>query len=152
MLRLVEAEKLHNKETFKIFLGKLFNFIPSSEITKCFPLQILDFDIFSEECTETSRVWIVSYVNRYLRSTNELQTMAEFYKSYFETIDDLEKIIKNIKEFSKHKKNLNPENMDLDKDHAEHEEFEDEKYIVENDTEHNQNLKLKRYELILTNI
>lgn len=155
LMRLVEAEKLHSKETFKIFFGKLFNFVHSSEITKCFPLQVLDFDIFSDEYTETSRVWVVSYINRYLKSTNEIQTMVEFYKSFFETIDDLEKIIKKLKDLSFAKKSLiNKENMDLELENeaADQEEMEDEKYIVENDTEYNQNLKLKRYELILNNI
>jgi len=157
LMRLVEAEKLHSKETFKIFFGKLFNFVHSSEITKCFPLQVLDYDIFSEEYTETSRVWVVSYINRYLKSTNQMQTMVEFYKSFFETIDDLEKIIKKLKDFNSaasaaSKKNFNKENMDMEMENEDQEEYEDEKYTLENDTEYNQNLKLKRYELILNNI
>jgi len=152
LMRLMEADKLLNKEPFKIFLGKLFNFVHSSEITKYFQLQVLDFDIFSEEYTETSRVWIISYVNRFLKSNNDIQTMVEFYKSFFETIDDLEKIIRKIKD-AKAKKTIQgqKENMDVEMEN-DLEEFEDEKYIVENDTEYNQNLKLKRYELILNNI
>ena len=72
LMRLAEMEKILSKETFKIFLGKLFNFVYSSEIIKCFPLQILDYDIFGEEYTEVSKVWIISYINRYLKSTNEM--------------------------------------------------------------------------------
>ncbi len=155
--RLIENEKLHSKDTFKIFFGKLFNYVQSSDIIKCFSLQILDFDIFSEDYTETSKVWIISYINRYLKSSNEIQTMAEFYKSFYETIDDLEKVIKKLKEVYLKKtseKSGNNNNMEVDAENnnEDMEEFEDEKYIIENDTEYNQNLKLKRYELILNNI
>lgn len=162
LTRLSENQKLHNKETFKIFIGKAFNYIASSVIIKYFPLQILDYDIFGEEYTEISKVWIISYIERFLKASNELQTIIEFYKSFFETIDGLEIIISKLKNFLAKNKSKKPQlkdNIDVDMENAdednqmqEDEEELDERFIVEDDTEYNQNLKLKRYELILNNI
>lgn len=129
-------DKLQKSQTFKVFLGKIFNFISASVILKLFPLQILDFDICSEEYTENSKVWIISFIDKFLRSDSH-QSVREYYESFIITIEELEKAILKLKSGNS--------SDDIEED--------DERFqFNNNETQHVRLIKIKRYELILQQI
>ena len=161
LLKLSEAEKLHKNQTFKVFIGKLFNLINSTQILKFFPVQILDYEICSDEYTENSKVWIISYIDKFLRQdtksdhNSKVNTLKEFFESFYMNILDIEKVILKLK--SSKCLNNNNKNSILDSNEMEmeqnNEEDEDEKFqINENESEHVRMIKIKRYELILQQI
>ena len=145
LLKLSEAEKLHKNQTFKVFIGKLFNLVSSSVIFNYFPVQILDYDICQDEYTENSKVWIISYIDRFLK--NEIKpevrvnTLKEFFDSFFVNILEIEKVIIKLKCSS----NRDDNDMDAEED--------DERFhITKNESPHIRMIKIKRYELILQQI
>jgi hypothetical protein len=129
-------DKLQKSQTFKVFLGKIFNFISSSVILKLFPLQVLDFDICSEEYTENSKVWIISFIDKFLRSDSH-QSVREFYESFIITIEELEKAILKLKS---------------GRDYDDMEEDDERFQFNNNETQHVRLIKIKRYELILQQV
>jgi hypothetical protein len=138
MHKLSENEKLLRNETFKVFIAKCFNLVSSQTIIKYFPLQILDFDITNDDYTETSKVWLISYIDKFLKPTNEIQTLHDFFDSFYNEIKDIDKIIKRMRSSMS--------------DTMEVEEELDENFMLQNDTPYVKNLKIKRYELILQQI
>jgi hypothetical protein len=137
--KLSENEKVLKNETFKVFIAKCFNIISSSLIMKYINLQILDFDIASDNYTETSKVWLISYIDNFLKPTNDVQTLQDFFNSFYMEIKDIDMVIKRIKG------SMSDNNMEI-------EEELDENFIVSDDTPFVKNLKIKRYELILGQI
>ena len=130
----------------KIFIGKCFNYINSNIILKYYPLGILDYDIEKEEYTDNSNVWLISYIDKFLLKEEGIQTIEDYVKSFMETINEIEHMIIKLK--------VSPvgiqsgDNMDIQEDDDNDEKFE----VNLNENKHMRELKIKRYQLIMTQI
>lgn len=155
--RLSERDNLIKTQTFKVFIGKLFNILPSSMILRTLPIGVLDFDICSDDFTETSKVWIISFIDKFLKNEN-IQTLKDFYENFYIIIEDLEKVIKKLKLSNiKNNEQMIIENEDdnrfMNLDIEEENDEEDERFQINIDeSSHVKNTKIKRYELILQQI
>ena len=135
----------NKSDLHKIFIGKCFNYINSEIILFHYPLGILDYDIEKDDYTDNSNVWIISYIDKFLLKEDGIQTIEDYVKSFMETINELEHMIIKLKVSST--KNDKSENMDVQEDD------EDAKFEVNlNETKHMRELKIKRYQLIMTQI
>ena len=130
----------------KIFIGKCFNYINSNLILKYYPLGILDYDIEKDDYTESSNVWIISYIDKFLLKEDGIQTIEDYVKSFMEPINEIEHMIIKLKVSPV--KNGDDENMEIQEDEDNDEKFE----INVNETKHMRELKIKRYQLIMTQI
>ena len=135
----------NKSDLHKIFIGKCFNYINSEIILFHYPLGILDYDIEKDDYTDNSNVWIISYIDKFLLKEDGIQTIEDYVKSFMEPINELEHMIIKLKVSST--KNDKSENMDVQEDD------EDAKFEVNlNETKHMRELKIKRYQLIMTQI
>ena len=135
----------NKSDLHKIFIGKCFNYINSEIILFHYPLGILDYDIEKDDYTDNSNVWIISYIDKFLLKEDGIQTIEDYVKSFMEPINELEHMIIKLKVSST--KNDKNENMDVQEDD------EDAKFEVNlNETKHMRELKIKRYQLIMTQI
>ena len=135
----------NKSDLHKIFIGKCFNYINSEIILFHYPLGILDYDIEKDDYTDNSNVWIISYIDKFLLKEDGIQTIEDYVKSFMEPINELEHMIIKLK-VSSTKNDVN-ENMDVQEDD------EDAKFEVNlNETKHMRELKIKRYQLIMTQI
>ena len=130
----------NENEYKKIFIGKCFNFIPAEIIIQYFPLELLNYEIESNDYTENSNVWIISYMSKFLKEN--VQNLNSFFLCFSQVIFDLDYIIKKLNCSI----NNNNNNMEI-------ENIEDEKYeIKENESKYLKEIKINRYKLILTQI
>jgi hypothetical protein len=74
-INLKEKEK---SEMQKIFIGKCFNYINSNIILKYSPLRILDYVIEKDDYTNNSKMWIISYADKYLLEEDGIQTIEDY--------------------------------------------------------------------------
>ncbi len=130
----------------KIFIGKCFNYINSNLILKYYPLGILDYDIEKDDYTDSSNVWIISYIDKFLLKEDGIQTIEDYVKSFMEPINEIEHMIIKLKVSPV--KNDDDENMEIQEDEDNDEKFE----VNVNETKHMRELKIKRYQLIMTQI
>lgn len=140
-----EKEVKSNKksEMMKIFIGKALNFIPCSVITHYFPLGILDFDIDTEDYTDSSNVWLISYMDKFLKD-NSSQNLQDYVSQFMELINNLEYVIQ---------KNINAKIAAKDEMLVDENEENDERFLIDyNDTKYIRGVKVKRYKLILTQL
>ena len=140
-LNLKDKSDLH-----KIFIGKCFNYINSNIILKYYPLGILDYDIEKDDYTDSSNVWIISYIDKFLLKEDGIQTIEDYVLSFMEPINEIEHMIIKLK-VSPVKTN-NEENMEIQEDEDNDEKFE----VNVNETKHMRELKIKRYQLIMTQL
>ena len=146
ILALSEINEKDKSDLHKIFIGKCFNYINSQIIFKYYPLCILDYDIEKEDYTESSNVWIISYIDKFLQKEDCIQTIEDYVKSFIEPINEVDHMIVKLK-VSPYK-NDKEENMDVQDDEDNDEKFE----VNVNESKHMRDLKIKRYQLILTQI
>ena len=145
MMTLSTQEENKNKksEMLKIFIGKCLNFIPCKAVISYFPLLLLDFDIDKEDYTESSNVWLISYMDKFLKD-NSLQTLQDYVEQFINTINEMEYAINKLVEA----KVAEPDEMLVD-DNKEN----DERFMIDyNDTKYIRQVKIKRYKLILTQL
>ena len=119
---------LIKNNNFKNFVAKLFNIVNPRLILNFFPIQCTEYDITSDDYTDESKVWILSYLHKFLKIDLSLK---DFFDCFSFLIDEIDKyfIIKSNE----------GKNIDLD--------FE----IEENDNELHpkiKEIKYKRYVLI----
>ena len=146
ILAMCELNEKDKSDLHKIFIGKCFNYINSRTIFKYYHLGILDYDIEKDDYTDSSNVWIISYIDKFLLKENTLQTIEDYTYSFIDSINEIEHMIKKMRVLPC--KDENTENMEI----QEYEE-EDEKFDVDiNETKYMRELKIKRYQLILTQI
>ena len=146
ILALSEINEKDKTDLHKIFIGKCFNYISSQIIFKYYPLCVLDYDIEKDDYTDSSKVWIISYIDKFLQKEDNIQTIEDYVKSFIETIHEVEHMIIKLNVFPV--KDEQRDNMDIQED-----EDGDEKFDVNTDeTRHVRDLKIKRYKLILTQI
>jgi len=171
-----ENSNIRKTSHFKSFLGKCFNILDTKLIFNFFPIQCLDYDIQSEDYTENSNIWILSYMDKYLR---EEKTLKEFLLSFIVIIEDIEKIIEKLHKSEKietkkegavnnAKKNMMDVEGDIgdmeNENYDDNDKMDEDDFIDEND-ELNENfmvnssenkylikMKIKRYELIIQQI
>ena len=141
-----EINAKEKSDLHKIFIGKCFNYINSNIILKYYPLGILDYDIEKDDYTESSNVWIISYIDKFLLKEDGIQTIEDYVKSFMEPINEIEHMIIKLKVSPV--KNENEENMEIQEDEDNDEKFE----VNVNETKHMRELKIKRYQLIMTQI
>ena len=146
ILSMCELNYKDKSDLHKIFIGKCFNYINSTTIFKYYHLGILDYDIEKEDYTDSSNVWIISYINKFLLKENCLQTIEDYTLSFIEPINEIEHMIVKMKILPF--KSENGENMEIQEDEDNDEKFE----VNVNETKHMRELKIKRYQLILTQI
>ena len=141
-----EIGEKDKSDLHKIFIGKCFNYISSQIIFKYYPLCVLDYDIEKDDYTDSSKVWIISYIDKFLQKEDGIQTIEDYVKSFIETIHEIEHMIVKLKVMPV--KDDQRDNMDIQE-----EEDNDEKFDVNMDeTRHVRDLKIRRYQLILTQI
>ena len=171
----VISENANIKKTqhFKSFIGRCFNILDTKLIFNFFPIQCLDYDIQSEDYTENSMIWILSYMDKYLK---EEKTLKEFLLSFIGIIEDLEKMIerlekneklvKKLSKFEDKKATKNDMDLDMEMDQNkdnENQDFMDDDNMEEDDLNENflinktenkyvLHMKIKRYELIIQQI
>jgi len=129
----------------KIFIGKCFNYINSNIILKYYPLGILDYDIENEDYTDNSNVWIISYIDKFLLKEDGIQTIEDYVQSFMEPINEIEHMIIKLKVSPT---GQNVDNMDIQEDEDNDEKFE----VNLKENKHMRELKIKRYQLIMTQI
>ena len=144
-INLKEKEK---SEVQKIFIGKCFNYIHSNIILKYFPLGILDYDIEKEYYTDSSNVWIISYIDKFLLKEENIQTIEDYVQSFMEPINEIEHMIIKLKVSPVNVDNNNENDMDIQEDEDNDEKFE----VNLSENKHMRDLKIKRYQLIMTQI
>ena len=143
---LSEINMKDKSDLHKIFIGKCFNYINCFIIFKYYPLCILDYDIEKDDYTDSSNVWIISNIDKFLLKENTIQTIENYANCFIEPIHELEHMIIKLK--------VSPvkedgENMEIQED----EDQNDEKFEVNvNESKHMRELKIKRYQLIMTQI
>ena len=142
-INLKEKEK---SEMQKIFIGKCFNYINSNIILKYYPLGILDYDIEKDDYTDNSNVWIISYIDKFLLKEDGIQTIEDYVQCFMEPINEIEHMIIKLKVSPVGLDNEN--NMDIQEDEDNDEKFE----VNLNENKHMRELKIKRYQLIMTQI
>ena len=142
-INLKEKEK---SEMQKIFIGKCFNYINSNIILKYYPLGILDYDIEKDDYTDNSNVWIISYIDKFLLKEDGIQTIEDYVQCFMEPINEIEHMIIKLKVSPVGLDNEN--NMDIQEDEDNDEKFE----VNLNENKHMRDLKIKRYQLIMTQI
>ena len=142
-INLKEKEK---SDLLKIFIGKCFNYINSNIILKYYPLGILDYDIEKETYTDNSNVWIISYIDKFLLKEDGIQTIEDYVQSFMEPINEIEHMIIKLKVSPLGIEEGN--NMDIQEDEDNDEKFE----VNLNENKHMRELKIKRYQLIMTQI
>ena len=130
----------------KIFIGKCFNHINSNIILKYYPLGILDYDIENEDYTDNSNVWIISYIDKFLLKEDGIQTIEDYVQTFMESINEIEHMIIKLKVSPTG--GQNGDNMDIQEDEDNDEKFE----VNQNENKHMRDLKIKRYQLIMTQI
>ena len=143
---LSEINLKDKSDLHKIFIGKCFNHISSNIILKYYPLGILDYDIEKEDYTDSSNVWIISYIDKFLVKEDGIQTIEDYVKSFMEPINEIEHMIIKLKVSPV--KTGDGENMEVQEDEDNDEKFE----VNVNETKHMRELKIKRYQLIMTQL
>ena len=129
----------------KIFIGKCFNYINSNIILKYYPLGILDYDIEKESYTDNSNVWIISYIDKFLLKEDGIQTIEDYVQSFMESINEIEHMIIKLK--------VSPSGIEEGNNMDIQDEDNDEKFEINiNENKHIRDLKIKRYQLIMTQI
>ena len=144
-INLKEKEK---SEVQKIFIGKCFNYIHSNIILKYYPLGILDFDIEKDYYTDSSNVWIISYIDKFLLKEDNIQTIEDYVQSFMEPINEIEHMIIKLKVSPVNIENNNENDMEIQEDEDNDEKFE----VNLSENKHMRDLKIKRYQLIMTQI
>ena len=132
----------------KIFIGKCFNYIHSNIILKYYPLGILDFDIEKDYYTDSSNVWIISYIDKFLLKEDNIQTIEDYVQSFMEPINEIEHMIIKLKVSPVNIENNNENDMEIQEDEDNDEKFE----VNLSENKHMRDLKIKRYQLIMTQI
>ena len=142
------SEKDNKDELLKIFIGKSFNYIPLLSILKYYPLDPLNFDMENNEYTNESNIWLISYMNKFLK--DNVQTISDFYHCFKNIIFEIFQMIIKLKNSPYgQKKNNNDNNTNNNNN----EMIEDEIFEVnESESKHLRELKIKRLQLILTQI
>lgn len=164
---------------FKIFIGKCFNLFPAAYLSQHISLDLLSFDLESEDYTENSYVWVIPYIEKFLKTegTQSIADYSEFFqnsvKELLTKIQLLKVDIRNINASGNENKNNNSGNnntnanttvnnpisntnnlisnvennlMMIDEDEM------DERFEDNNSSKHVKQLKLGRYQLILSQI
>ena len=136
------SEKDNKDELLKIFIGKCFNYIPLLSILKYYPLDPLNYDMESNDYTNNSNIWLISYMNKFLK--DNIQTLSDFYYCFKNIIFEVFQMIIKLKNSPYGKKNNTNDNNEM---------LEDEIFEVnESESKHLRELKIKRLQLILTQI
>ena len=146
ILSLSEFNVKEKSDLQKIFIGKCFNYINSNIILKYYPLGILDYDIEREDYTDNSNVWLISYLDKFLLKEDGVQTIEDYVQSFMEPINELEHMIIKLKVSPI--KTGEDDNMEVQEDEDNDEKFE----VNLNENKHMRELKIKRYQLIMTQI
>lgn len=137
VLMALSENESKRSDMLKIFIGKCFNLMSASLLIKYFPLSILGDDITSESYTENSNVWVLSFMDKFLREG--VQTIAEYAKCFMIVVNELEEAIVDLKQ-----------KKVVSKDSAQNDMMIDDNEENNNLTQHLKELMIKRYELILT--
>jgi len=80
--------------SFKNFIAKLFNIVNPRMVLNYFPIQCTDYDITSDDYTDESKVWILSYLHKFIKTDLSLK---DFFDCFSFLIDEIDKyfIVKN---------------------------------------------------------
>ena len=142
---LSEVNMKDKSDLHKIFIGKCFNYINCYIIFKYYHLGILDYDIEKDDYTDNSNVWIISYIDKFLLKENTVQTIDNYAETLFNNINEIEHMIIKLKVSPL--KSEEEENMEIQDDE------DDKRFEVNlNESKHMRELKIKRYQLIMTQI
>ena len=142
-----EKEKIKS-DLHKIFIGKCFNYINSTLILKYYPLGILDYDIEKDDYTDSSNVWIISYIDKFLLKEEGIQTIEDYVKCFMNSLNELEHMIIKLKVSPTQQEKNENNKMDEEEDSDNDEKFE----VNKSETKHVRDLKIKRYQLIMTQL
>ena len=134
---------------FKEFYAKCFNLFPGSYLSQYIRLDLISFDLESSDYVESSYVWVIPFVSRFLKGIGEIQSVVD-YTEYFS--DSIKQLIIKIELL---KKDVNPSEltkgeslinmMQIDG------EMMDERY-EDSSNKHTKLIKIGRYQLMLTQI
>ena len=136
---------LPKTEMLKIFIGKCFNYLPCLTIVQYYPLNILNYDLDEINYTDDSNVWIISFIDKFLKE-NSHQYLKDYVEIFWPLVNDLEHFIQKLK-----KAPLTQGN-DIEMGEEDEDEGDDRFDINTKDTKHIRAVRIKRYELILTQV
>lgn len=144
---------------YKVFFAKCFNLFPASYLLEFAKLDLLSFDLESQDYTETSFVWLVPYINRLLKNEN-IQTIADYSDFFQESIKHLltkiqllKNDIKNMDNSYNNKVISNIQINDIEQNMMMIDEDEmDERFEDSSSSKYVKQLKINRYQLILSQI
>ena len=143
------SEKDNKDELLKIFIGKSFNYIPLLSILKYYPLDPLNYDMENNDYTNESNIWLISYRNKFLK--DNVQTISDFYHCFRNIIFEIFQMIIKLKNSPYGQKKNNDDNNNTNNNN--NEMIEDEIFEVnESESKHLREIKIKRLQLILTQI
>ena len=143
---LKEKQEYDNYLTsFKVFFAKLFNIFPASYLSQYLRLDILSYDLADKDFTEISKVWLIALLEKFYKNSG-IQTIADYSEFFQDTIKEVLSKIQLLKRDSNATNQVNSQLMMID------EEEMDEKFDDSSDSKHIKQLKISRYELIISQV